>query len=74
MKLNDGLSGVPINNITMVLKRNEAIELMAALEYLLQNGPNYESDGKISTVNPGTHYHLNDYDYAHEVTVYIEGD
>ena len=59
-----------LDNINLYLKKNEVIELIGALENLLSE-PNSIDCGEF-VINPGDHYHVNDADYSHEITVYID--
>ncbi|MCL1952189.1 MAG: hypothetical protein FWF60_05110 [Oscillospiraceae bacterium] len=59
-----------IDNVYLHLKKNEIIELIGALENLL--GESNSIDCGEFVINPGDHYHVNDADYSHEITVCIE--
>ncbi|MCL2446696.1 MAG: hypothetical protein FWD06_08015 [Oscillospiraceae bacterium] len=59
-----------LNNVTILLKKNELLELISALEGLLEEPNPIQCNGFV--INPGDHYHLMSSDYNKEVTVALE--
>lgn len=62
MRILNNDTNVPLESITIYLKKDEAIELMMTLEDLLNSEKNAE------------HSHVNDLEYTHEITVTIYDD
>ena len=61
MRLLDETTDKSINNLTLLLKKTEAIQLIGYLELLTKEDPN-------------GHYHLNNEDYSKEITLALYDD
>ena len=57
MRILDETSGKSINNLVLLFKKTEAIQLIGYLEALVSDETNNE------------HYHLNNDDYSKEITI-----
>ncbi|MCL2425180.1 MAG: hypothetical protein FWD05_02470 [Oscillospiraceae bacterium] len=57
MKMLDMKTNNSVNDLTLLLKKEEAVQLLGYLEELL------------SEEGEGDHHHLNNYDYSKELTI-----
>jgi len=57
MRILDELTNKSVNNLTLLLEKSEAIQLIGYLEALVSEGAQNE------------HYHLNDAGYSKEITI-----
>lgn len=60
MRLRDGLTGLSISHIEVLLQRDEVLELIGALEALVRPEA------------PSNHEHVSSADYQTEITVSVE--
>ena len=61
---------IPLDNVELCLNEREIKDLRWALKKLTLEPNPTQCDGFV--INPGNHYHVNDEDYSHEITVTLE--
>jgi len=61
---------VLLDNVKLSLNEREIQDLRWALKKLTFDPNPIQCDGFV--INPGNHYHVNDEDYSHEITVTLE--